>query len=168
MYLQTVGGGCCYAGIRPNIPEIAPLRRLMAHMSRTRKWPQSPNSPPVPTGSRSDERAVTRARRPEAETTPHAQARQAETRVDQGLVPTSTSVSSLQTFGDLIDLHITDMCEVGKPPRREPRPRHSRRSSAIWARRRSGTSIGPSLIDYGKKRAEQGEARLANRSSGPI
>ena len=120
------------------------------------------------TGSRSDERAAllreTFLRRDDA----HAQARQAETRVDQGLAPTSTSVSRLSTFGDLIDLHITDMCEVGKPPRREPRPRHSRRSSAIWARRRSGTSIGPSLIDYGKKRAEQGEARLANRSSGPI
>ena len=46
----------------------------------------------------------------------HAQARQAETRVDQGLAPTSTSVSRLQTFGELTELHIADMCEVGKPP----------------------------------------------------
>jgi hypothetical protein len=56
---------------------------------------------------------------------------QAETRVDQGLAPNKSSLSRLQTFGDLIDLHITDMCEVGTPPRREPRPPRSRRSSAI-------------------------------------
>ena len=58
------------------------------------------------------------ARRSSVATTPHAQARQTETRVDQGLAPNKSSVSRLQTFGDLIDLHITDMCEVGKPPRR--------------------------------------------------
>jgi len=52
----------------------------------------------------------------------HRWARQAETRVDQGLAPNKSSVSRLTTFGDLIDLHIIDMCEVGKPPRREPRP----------------------------------------------
>ena len=53
----------------------------------------------------------------------------------------------LQTFGDLVDASMTDMCEVGKPPRREQRPPRSRRSSANWARRRSDTSTGPSLID---------------------
>ncbi len=68
-------------------------------------------------------------------------ARQAETRVDQGLAPNKSSVSRLQTFGDLTDLRITDMREVGKPPRSEPRPP---RSSAIRARRRSDTSTGKS------------------------
>jgi len=48
----------------------------------------------------------------------HRWARSAETRVDQGLVPTNKSVSHLQTFGDLNDLHIPDLCEVGKPLRR--------------------------------------------------
>ena len=48
----------------------------------------------------------------------HRWARLAETRVDQGLAPNKSSVSRLTTFGDLIDLHIIDMCEVGKPPRR--------------------------------------------------
>lgn len=48
----------------------------------------------------------------------HRWARQAETRVDQGLAPNKSSVSRLTTFGDLIDLHIIDMCEVGKSPRR--------------------------------------------------
>ena len=119
MYLQTVGFGLCYAGIRPNIPEFSPLRRLIAHMSRTRKWPPSPSSPPVPDpGPDQTKGPLCCARRSSVATMPHAQARQAETRVDQGLAPTSASVSRLQTFGDLIDLHITDMCEVGKPPRR--------------------------------------------------
>lgn len=47
----------------------------------------------------------------------HRWARQAETRVDQGLAPNKSSVSRLLTFGDLIGLHIADMCEVGKSPR---------------------------------------------------
>jgi len=109
------------------------------------------------------------ARRSSAATTPIVQARQAETRADQGLAPTSTSVARLQTFGDLIDPHINDMCKVGKPPRREPSPPRSRRSSAI-----PGVSIGNTagkekighldrqkLIDDETRRAEQGEARLA-------
>lgn len=125
-----------YTPVSPNLPRYDDS----LHTQRTRKWPPSPSSPPVPTGSRSDERAAllrdTFLRRDDA----YAQARQAETRVDQGLAPNKSSVSRLQTFGDLIDLHITDMCEVGKPPRREPRPPRSRRSSAIWARRRSATS----------------------------
>ncbi|TDQ62313.1 hypothetical protein EV658_103150 [Phaeovulum veldkampii DSM 11550] len=37
-----------YSGLRPDIPEFAPLGRLIAHMSRTRKWPPSPSSPPGP------------------------------------------------------------------------------------------------------------------------
>ena len=85
----------------------------------------------------------------------HRWARQAETRVDQGLAPTSTSVSRLQTFGDLIDLHITDMCEVGKPPRR------SKAATLTTLKRDLGKEkIGhldrQKLIDYGKMRAEQG------------
>ena len=48
----------------------------------------------------------------------HRWARQAETRVDQGLSPNKSSAARLATFGDLVDLHIDDMCAVGKPPRR--------------------------------------------------
>ncbi len=47
MYLQTVGGGCCYDGLRPDIPEFAPLRRLVAHTAHT-KWPPSPSFLPMP------------------------------------------------------------------------------------------------------------------------
>jgi hypothetical protein len=85
----------------------------------------------------------------------HRWARQAETRVDQGLAPNKSSVSRLQTFGDLIDLHITDMCEVGKPPRR------SKAATLTTLKRDLGKEkIGhldrQKLIDYGKMRAEQG------------
>jgi len=85
----------------------------------------------------------------------HRWARQAETRVDQGLAPNKSSVSRLQTFGDLIDLHITDMCEVGKPPRR------SKTATLTTLKRDLGKEkIGhldrQKLIDYGKMRAEQG------------
>jgi len=48
----------------------------------------------------------------------HKLACQAETRVDQGLSPNKSSAARLATFGDLIDLHIDDMCAVGKPPHR--------------------------------------------------
>lgn len=85
----------------------------------------------------------------------HRWARQAETRVDQGLAPNKSSVSRLQTFGDLIDLHITDMCEVGKPPRR------SKAATLTMPKRDLGKEwIGhldrQKLIDYGKMRADQG------------
>jgi hypothetical protein len=138
--LQTADGHRCPAGQRPDLPESGPPRHLMAHMRRARKWPPTPSFPPMPTGSRSDERAATRARRSCPATMPIAGPCQAETRVDQGLAPNKSSVSRLQTFGDLIDLHIADMCEGGKPPRREPRPSRSRRSSAILGKRRSATS----------------------------
>ncbi len=85
----------------------------------------------------------------------HRWARQAETRVDQGLAPNKSSVSRLQTFGDLIGLHITDMCEVGKPPRR------SKAATLTTLKRDLGKEkVGhldrQKLIDYGKMRADQG------------
>ena len=97
----------------------------------------------------------------------HRWSRQAETRVDQGLAPTSASVSRLQTFGDLIELHMADMCDVGK------RPRQSKAAMRTTLKRDLGKEkVGyldrQKLIDDRKMRAEQKEARLANRSSGPI
>ena len=90
----------------------------------------------------------------------HRWARQAETPVDQGLAPNKSSVSRLQTFGDLIDLHITDMCEVGKPPRR------SKAATLKTLKRDLGKEkIGhldrQKLIDYGKMRANQGAGPVA-------
>ncbi|MFX9699941.1 hypothetical protein ABTP10_19595, partial [Acinetobacter baumannii] len=41
-----------------------------------------------------------------------------ERKIDQGRTPTRRSISDPTTVGDLIDLHVTDMLEVGKPMRR--------------------------------------------------
>ncbi len=59
------------------------------------------------------------------------------------------------------------MCEVGKPPRR------SKAATLTTLKRDLGKEkIGhlgrQKLINDGKMRAELGEARRANRSSGPI
>lgn len=73
----------------------------------------------------------------------------------QGLAPNKPSVFRLATFGDLIDLHVIDMREVGKPPRRS--------KAAILAalkhdlgKEQIGYLDRQKLIDYGKMRAEQG------------
>jgi len=39
-----------------------------------------------------------------------------ERQIDRGETPTLSKVGKLQTFGDLIDLHIADMTDVGKSP----------------------------------------------------
>ncbi|TNJ40874.1 site-specific integrase [Phaeobacter sp. B1627] len=90
----------------------------------------------------------------------HRWARKAETRVDQGLAPNKSSVSRLTTFGDLIDLHIIDMCEVSKPPRR------SKAATLTTLKRNLGKeNVGhldrQKLIDYSKMRAEQGVGPVA-------
>lgn len=41
-----------------------------------------------------------------------------ERRIDRGETPSPSRVAKLQTFGDLVDLHIADMCEVGRAPGR--------------------------------------------------
>lgn len=43
---------------------------------------------------------------------------EAERQVDRGETPATSRIGRLHTFGDLIDLHISDMKEVGKSPRR--------------------------------------------------
>lgn len=60
--------------------------------------------------------------------------------MDQGLAPNKSSVSSLTTFGDLIDLHIVDMCDVGKPPRRSKAATLAALKRDL-GKERSGTSI---------------------------
>ncbi len=43
---------------------------------------------------------------------------QAECQINRGGTPRGSRISRLKTFAKLIDLHIADMCEVGKPPLR--------------------------------------------------
>ena len=91
-------------------------------------------------------------------------ARQAETLVDQGLPPNRSSVARLHTFGDLVDLHIADMCAVGKPPRR------SKAATLATLKRDLGKEkIGHldrhKLIEYGRKRADQGAGPVTTSGS---
>lgn len=100
-------------------------------------------------------KAAPRARRSSAATTPSLGSAHAETQVDHGLAPNKSSFSRLQTFGDLIELHIADKCEVGKPPRR------SKATTGTTLERNLGNEkIGrldrQKLIDTGKMQAEQG------------
>lgn len=45
-------------------------------------------------------------------------ATEAERQIDQGVAPTPTRVKGMKTFGQLIDLHIEDMKDVGRAPGR--------------------------------------------------
>lgn len=82
-------------------------------------------------------------------------ARQAETLVDQGLPPNRSSVARLHTFGDLVDLHIADMCAVGKPPRRSKAATLATLKHDL-GKERIGHLDRHKLIEYGRKCADQG------------
>lgn len=88
-------------------------------------------------------------------TTPTNGPVRAETRGDQGLSPNKSSSACLATFGDLVDLHIDDMCAVGKPPRRSKAA-----TLANLKKDRGSERIGhidrAMLIEYGRKRAKKG------------
>jgi hypothetical protein len=82
-------------------------------------------------------------------------ARQAETLVDQGLPPNRSSVARLHTFGDLVDLHIADMCAVGKPPRRSKAATLATLKRDL-GKEKNGHLDRHKLIEYRRKRADQG------------
>ena len=78
-----------------------------------------------------------------------------ERNIDRGLMPATVLRKGIRTFADIIDLHVTDMHEVGKPIRRS-------KAAVLEALK---VSLGTTriqdlrrikLIDYGKKRAKQG------------
>lgn len=75
--------------------------------------------------------------------------------IDRGLSVRPRVREKIRTFGDLIDLHIEDMKEVGKPPRRSKAAVMEALKVAL-----GGVKIPPltreRLIEYGKRRAKQG------------
>ncbi len=80
---------------------------------------------------------------------------EAECQVDRGETPTASRIARMKTFGDLIDLHIQDMVEVGKTPLR------SKLATLDMLRRQLGTCNMASLdreriIRFGRERALQG------------
>jgi len=79
----------------------------------------------------------------------------AERQIDRGETPTLSKVGKLQTFGDLIDLHVADMKEVGKPPRR------SKDATLTMLKRRLGNRNmveldRERLLTFGRERAAEG------------
>lgn len=82
-------------------------------------------------------------------------ARETECRVDRGEAPTSARAGRVASFGDLIDLHIADMCEVGKAPGR------SKHATLEMLKRELGNLKfnqidRERLVQFGRARAAQG------------
>lgn len=79
----------------------------------------------------------------------------AEVQVDQGRAPTVRRARSIKTFAALIDLHVADMKDVGKPPQR------SKRATLEMLQRELGALPlsqldRERLIRFGRERAKQG------------
>ncbi len=78
-----------------------------------------------------------------------------ERQIDRGETPSPSRIARLQTFGDLVDLHVEDMCAVGKAPRR------SKAATLDMLKRELGRSNmveldRERLIRFGRNRAKQG------------
>lgn len=79
----------------------------------------------------------------------------AERAIDRGEAPTISRVSRTKTFGDLIDLHIRDMKEVGKAPGRS-------KAATLKMLKAELGKLGmlvvdrESIVGFGKRRAKQG------------
>jgi hypothetical protein len=89
-------------------------------------------------------------------------ARQAETLVDQGLPPNRSSVARLHTFGDLVDLHIADMCAVGKPPRRNKAAKLATLKRDL-GKEKIGHLDRHKLIEYVRRNAAEVKALLEDQ-----
>ena len=82
-------------------------------------------------------------------------ATEAERQVDRGEAPNESRIARLKTFGELIDLHIDDMCDVGKAPLR------SKSATLDLLKRQLGKCNmacldRERLIRFGRDRAAQG------------
>ena len=79
----------------------------------------------------------------------------AERQIDRGETPTLAKTAKLQTFGDLIDLHIADMKEVCRAPGR------SKDATLAMLKRRLGSRKmieldRERLLTFGRERAAEG------------
>jgi hypothetical protein len=82
-------------------------------------------------------------------------ATETERQIDRGETPTKSRMARLKTFGELIDLHIDDMCDVGKSPLR------SKAATLAVLQRELGKCNMAALdrerlIRFGRDRAAQG------------
>jgi hypothetical protein len=78
-----------------------------------------------------------------------------EREIDRGETPKTRRLEGVQTFGDLVDLHIADMCEVGKAPRRS-------KEATLLALKRELGSVNVNdldrerIVEFGRERMRQG------------
>lgn len=82
-------------------------------------------------------------------------ATETEGRIDRGETPTPQRAARLRTFGELVDLHVADMKEVGRAPRR------SKAATLRMLKARLGRKTFAQLdrqlfIDFGRARARDG------------
>jgi integrase len=82
-------------------------------------------------------------------------ATEAEGRIDRGETPTSERAGRLRTFGQLIDLHVADMKEVGKAPGRS-KDATLKMLKRILGKRKLVELDRDRFIDFGKARAAEG------------
>jgi integrase len=80
---------------------------------------------------------------------------EAEREIDRGEPPRKSRISKLSTFGDLIDLHIADMNEVGKAPGRS-KDATLKMLKKVLGRRKLVELDRDRFIDFGKARAAEG------------
>jgi hypothetical protein len=78
-----------------------------------------------------------------------------ERRADQGRVLSKKSPKALKTIGDLIDIHIADMAEVGKPLRRS-KAFSPKLLKARLGRTNVGALTQDVLVELGRARAKEG------------
>jgi integrase len=78
-----------------------------------------------------------------------------EGRIDRGETPTPQRAARLRTFGELIDLHVADMKEVGKAPRRS-KAATLKMLKARLGRKKLAQLDRQLFIDFGKERAREG------------
>jgi integrase len=78
-----------------------------------------------------------------------------EREIDRGEAPKTRRTAGVQTFGDLVDLHIADMKEVGKAPRRS-------KEATLLALKRELGDVGvhdlgrEQIVEFGRRRMAQG------------
>ena len=78
-----------------------------------------------------------------------------EREIERGETPKTRRIEGLQTFGDLVDLHIADMKEVGKAPRRS-------KGATLLALKRHLGSVNMNdldrerIVEFGRARMRQG------------
>lgn len=82
----------------------------------------------------------------------------AERQVDRGETPTASRIARLSTFGDLIDLHITDMKDVGRAPGR------SKDATLKMLKQKLGAL---SMVELDRERVIKFGRARANAGAGP-